>query len=317
MNAMQLVVFGIVAIAMLAIFAYILTPQTPNSVNTIKNALMDAQIPGTIGKTISLGPLIYIKNSTITKDDLTYLEMNVAIECTNAKDCCARNADLAGKKCDKSIAWDYDSITINTDKKIDTYVRCIKENQYPVCRVYFGGAPAQTKIDSISKPIETQQGEINTTLILKNTGSIPAPTGENSLTLFKKINGDWKESDYDTNSKETPIIMPGEKQTIYWTISPKNIGEYRAIFTYSALNSGFDEKSIDFNRQIMSECNRTEETNTIFDPEIGKYKEIHYCENCDYSFECVAAWSNYTKKEFIGINATSTYCLKNTESGSC
>jgi hypothetical protein len=317
MNAMQLVVFGIVAVAMLAIFAYVITPAAPNSVEMIKNSLKDAIIPGNMGKTISLGALPYPKNSTVSKEDLIYLQMSIAIECTSSRDCCARNADLGGKKCDKVLSWDYDHVTIATDKKIDTYVRCITEKEYPVCRVYFGSAPAQAKIDFITKPVETQNGEINLTVTIKNLGAVPAPIGENSLVLLKKINGDWKESDYDSNSKETPSVMPGEKQIMYWTISPKNIGEYRAQFRYSALDSGFDTKSVDFNRAVMTQCARTEGTTTIFNPESQKFWEIHNCDNCNYSFECVSAWANYTKKEFIGIDATSAYCLKDTESGSC
>ncbi len=317
MNAMQLVVFGIVAVAMLAVFAYVITPTVPNSVDIIKNSLQDAQVPGNMGKTISLGALPYPKNATIGKEDLTYSQMSVAIECTSARECCPRDADLGGKKCDKVLSWDYDHLTVSTDKRIDTYVRCLSEKGYPVCRVYFGSAPAQAKIDSISKPVETQSGEINLTVTIKNLGAVPAPIGENSLVLLKKVNGDWQESDYDSNAKETPAVMPGEKQIMYWTISPKNIGEYKARFRYSALDSGFDEKSVDFNRAVMSQCNRTEGTTTIFDPESQKFWEIHNCENCNYSFECVAAWANYTKKEFFGINATSAYCNKDTENGSC
>ncbi len=317
MNAMQLVVFGIVAVAMLAMFTYLTVPNTPNSVDVIKNGLKDAQVTGTVGKTVYLGALSYPKNSTITKDDLTYLSMSVALECTSTKDCCARDADLKGKKCDKVMSWDYDHITIGTDRKIDTYVRCITQNDYPVCRVYLVSAPAQAKIDLISKPIETQSGEINITLTLKNSGSVPAPIGETSLVLLKKINGDWEESDYDSNSKEAPAIMPGEKQTVYWTLNPKNLGEYRARFRYSAINSGYDEKSADFNRTSVSLCSRTEETQTIIDPVEGHYKEIHYCEDCSYSYECAAAWANSTGKEFFGIDSKSAYCIKYSENGSC
>jgi len=320
MKVFELLVYSIAGLALLLLFfsllPYFFPPET--STKQIMKAVEEAQTLTMIGKTMNLGALSYSKDYHLFKEDFDEKNFLIAFECASAKECCIKKSDQ-GKNyaCENPIEWDYNFIKIKETKKITTAVRCTREKGFNLCKIYVAGLPAQAKVDKIEL-LNTSGGTGEIKLTLKNIGLNELAFGKNSLILYKKSENSWIETDYASEEKEVSTIMPGEKETIFWSINPKNAGEYKALFRFEAQNAGFDENSIIFTLDKTSLCNTNEtQAETFFDPETSTYQETHYCTGCSYSFECANAWNKKTGKPFYPATKDSAYCTKTTYEGSC
>ncbi|MFA6064492.1 MAG: hypothetical protein WC746_01480 [archaeon] len=322
MKVFEILVYAIVALALIMLFFSlipILLPQeTP--LTQLKKSVELAQTQTMQGKTISEGYLNYPKEFNIDAQDLADKQKAiVSFECNNPSDCCIRKTDANEKiKCTKPIEWDYDFINVKETKRILSNTRCIRIEGMPVCKVYFGLVPAQASINKLDLIGENN----NTTQIkatLKNLGAIQITYGTISMSLYKKSSNGWDLTDYNTIQKEVPLIMPRESTTIIFDVLPGNIGEYKAEFTFDALNGGNDQNSITFKKETNTSCVIDESTtDTVQNAINGIYEEIHYCTGCTYAHECVGAWSKKNPNQtYYSKTKDETYCTKGTFEGQC
>ncbi|MFA6268744.1 MAG: hypothetical protein WC652_02955 [archaeon] len=321
MNTFNLAIYGIVTIALILLFLNLipqfLTPESNNKL--ISTTLEMAQTQTYLGKTINLGALLYPEKYTLQKDDLSKDKPIISFECLTPNDCCIRKQDQnKDYKCTKPVSWDYDFFSTKESHTTNTSVRCIRIDGVGVCKVYFGTLPAQAQV-GIIEILDTSTGNAEVKVNVKNVGSGQLAFGQNSIKLFKKSTTDWIETDYYSEPKEVNTIMPQEKYSFLWSISPKNSGEYKAVFKFEGQNAGYDENYVIFTLDKSNLCNTTEQqTTTTFNAENSNYMEIHYCTGCSYSFECANTWSKKENgKEFVPLDKDSAYCTKLTYEGSC
>ena len=319
MNTFDLAIYAIAAIALVFVFFAIVQPYLApqNHFTEIQTALLRAQISDNLGKTMSLGSLTFSNNSTIVTDSFDKSKMLVAIECSSPSICCTRKSELK-TTCTKPISWDYTFFTTNEVKSVQTYVRCIKLSELPVCKIYFGGTPAQAKISNVELSSANAKNSTEIKVTLKNTGSLPITGATTSVELLKKGPQGWAATDYDQTPKSIELLNSGEQIIESWELTPQNIGEYRANFTFESENAGFDKKTIDFNKATNTACTTTSIGDTLFDSDTSTFKELRNCTGCNFAYECAVAWEAAEKgKTFLPETKDTAYCTKQTFEGSC
>jgi hypothetical protein len=303
MKIFQLVITAIVAIALIALFfTYINSLNSPENLNSqIKKAIIQAEDPSYMGKTIMFSFNVTQNQLLYTKDfDLS--KRSLAIECTDNSICCAK-----GEECNK-IEWTEEYAQFNKAKKINFYARCLEEG-ISICRIYFGKMPAQAELKEIRKTSQNNL-TINFEVDVKNSGKQNLSLGENKLKLYKKVAFDWEESDFKKESKNISMLAPDQEHTFLWEITIPSYGEYKAEFIFEGQNSGFDIKTIDFNINENTACQRSEKVEYVTDPESG-VREIHYCEGCNYGYECYAKWKEIMpEKEWEILNKEAVYFIQ-------
>jgi hypothetical protein len=240
------------------------------------------------------------------------------MECTDPENCCIRKSDQDNKnKCEKPFEWDYDYFEPKITGPVITNVRCLRYNGLPKCTIYFGKAPAQTEVNKINL-MNTTSTSTELEVIVKNSGANELAFGKATLKLYKKSVNEWIETDYTQEPQEVTTLMPQESSHLYWSLTPKNPGKYKAEFTFEALNAGHDKKAIEFDKSVSVTCQINESKTDTLIGENGKFNELHYCNNCEYSYDCANAWkAKIPSKTFYPMTKEQTYCIKDTETGAC
>lgn len=321
MNTFDLLIYAVAAIALVAVFLAIAQnfPVLESNSTLIKKALDDARLDPNLGKTFLVGALNYDKTSLMSSSGLAPEGLLLSIECTSPEYCCIRKSQQTlNQTCEKSFEWDYDYIQAIQTKKINTFVRCIDIDQINTCKVFVGSAPAQAEIESIEDIGKNSNGNTEIKVTLTNIGASTLAQGNATLKLYKKASEKWIQTNYEADLQEIDLIQPNEKRLLYWEINPVNLGEYRITIKFEANNAGFNEKSLDFNKTENTFCTTKAIGETVYDAENNNYKELHTCEGCNYSYECVNAWS---KKNaiitFFPESKDYSYCIKMSADGSC
>lgn len=316
MKPFEILVYAIIALAVLiiAFFAYqnFLAPKP--AIDFVKNAVNSASGEPTLGHLVEMRALHYTQGTEIRSSNFASAVRLAKIECINPNICCEKGET----PCKKSVEWDETRYKVTETKNIDTYARCSKDSALTLCTVYVGTTPAQAKIDKLSLSGNNSSGETEISVVLKNTGKVILPQGTNYVILYKKGSEGWVLTDYNAEPKLIAPIQPGETQTVFWALNPKNYGQYRAKFVFEGTESGFDSNTIEFEKTTNTTCQTAQETDTIADPQAGNYQEIRSCTGCNYAFECTNAWK--TKEpgiDFYNVSAAQTYCIKTTADGAC
>lgn len=315
MNTFQIAIYAIVALAIILLFLTQIIPYfTKNdTMDKITSGLVNAQISTNLGKTVNLGSLKYNKDFTLLAESFDKTKMLVSIECIGTKDCCPMKGTTT-EKCTKTIVWNNSLFSISVAKGILTYVRCTTTQNFPLCKIYLDGTPAQAKISKIQMPTGGEKADVT----LENSGSITLGGGTLTLQLYKKGPAGWEKTDYFFEPVNADAINPGEQITEHLSIAPVNAGEYRAEFTFSTQNAGFDTNSFDFNKTENTACIATTTGDTLIDTESGGYREMHNCTGCTYAYECAGAWeAKEPSKIYSPESADATFCIKQNYDANC
>jgi hypothetical protein len=310
MKPIQMIVWAIVAIALILLFVnYIIPEVTPENVTTIiRNNFVAAENPGQLGKLLFLGEIDLEKDELVSQSMFELTDRELAFECTSVDECCAK-----GEKCNKAIEWDYTHIKTKRNTKSNLYLRCIKD-ELPICRAYVGKQPAQAEIINLVK--DQDNTSISLQVFVENTGEFDLAFGKNSLILQKKVGERWFDGEEEFETKEIERIPVDGQHIFVWEINPQIFGEYRAITKFEGNNAGFDEKSVEFTITENTACVTIDKNETTFDGDI--YKEIHYCEGCNYAFECLAEWNKKNPTiDYELMDLERVYCTKNSFEGVC
>lgn len=319
METLDLIIYGIVAVVFIGIALTLfggLVKETP-LITEIKENLVVAKNPTSIGQLISLGSKNIEKEFLLSKGMFETDNMSLAFECNNPKICCIRKSEQdTNYICTKAIEWDYDSIKSNATTLTKVGVRCITQDTLPVCRVYIGEDPAQAKIIDIQK---TQNGQINTFSIkTKNIGENNLTNPALNLSLQKYVNGVWEttedifEPKYISTSEGSPIIMPRAEHTFVFEINPTTRGDYKAVFTYSGQNAGFDTLDINFIVGFNTACTPIIQSSyETIENEDGTVIETKKCENCNYAYECATVWqTKFPQNNYEVVSKDFATCTK-------
>ncbi|MEK6958913.1 MAG: hypothetical protein AABW59_02600 [archaeon] len=315
MKPFDLVVYSIVAlvlvIVLFTLWGNLFPPE--NLTDTIKDQISTALSEGGLGHTLIIGTKTIPEGTMVSKGAFDTAELSFAVECSSPRLCCEN-----GQICEKPIEWNYERISFKSSQTITLSLRCQYIEKVPVCRAYFGDLPAQA---DINKVVAVGVSSTNTTIkvVLKNIGKNTLTGGVNSVTLEKYVSGQWADTGKEFPTQETETLTPNATQDLLWNMEVATSGKYKATFKFEGLNSGFDYKTIDFNIGENRACSTIIGSGeTVSNPDSTKFREIHYCTGCNYAYECVSAWSTYSPgSTFEILTKDSTYCLKDTESGSC
>ncbi len=322
MNVFELVIYAILAIILVFLIMTLFSNQNKdNLLEELKDNLKIAQTETFLGKTIKIENKTIESNFYLNKASLDEPLLSVALECNNPKLCCIRKEEQSEDyECTKQFDWDYSYINSNTQTTIKISLRCLKESTIPICRVYFGAYPAQAEIVEIKNDQEEGNNTIMSSIKVKNSGEGQLALGKLELTLQKKANNVWGNTEDVFTPQEIDYLMPGQEHTFVWAVQTATAGEYKLLYKFSGTNAGFDTKSLDYNITTTNNCKIIEEeTYEIQTIQEGvKYNEIKKCENCNYAYECASAWQNkYPMVNYQIVTKEKTYCEKQTELFTC
>lgn len=302
MKVFDLLIWGIITIAVffviLNIFGNLLQEEPIEK--KIETELKNAQLPFFMGKTILVGTTILNQNQQLSENYFDTRTKTLIIECNNENICCP-----LGEDCPKSIKWDPKNLITNKTTTTTIFVRCIKIEDYPACKIYIGKKPAQATINEINI-LQQTNSQIILELIVENTGNQNLSFGSASFELFRKVGSEFQKIEHKLDSQEIMFLPISTKNTFLWEIDLDLAGEYKAQFIFKGENAGFDKKEIEFNIEYNTECEINKEKAEIVmitDQEIISQgflqKEYHYCNNCNFAYECLAVWrTQYPEIQF-------------------
>jgi hypothetical protein len=325
MKVFDLVVYAIIAFVLVVLINIIFLSIWPpaSNVDIISSAIQKAQSQSLLGKTVLVSDAKYQPNEILTPsffyEKFNKSDVLIAFECISPLICCPRQSEAANsKECKNNIEWDYNFVRFKESTRVPTNVRCINVNDMIACKVYFGSSPPQGEIKS-AEYVGEEAGSVEIKVVIENTGLSQLAGGRTTMNLYKKDGNDWFITDYVSDVEEVEIIQPKEIYTLFWNLTPKNTGKYKAEFIFEAINGGFDKKSVEFDKNRNTACIADETSmDTSFNSETGQYEETHYCNGCNYSYECTMVWNNkIPTAQFYVRTKDQTYCNKSTYSGTC
>lgn len=322
MNVIELVVYAIIALALIFLAITLFNPiKQETLIDEIKEGINAGQTNIFLGKTFPIGTRILEKEFHFDKRAIEDASYSLAIECNNPKICCIRKEEQSKEDiCTKPINWDYSFIEAKQETTLKTSVRCINELNTLICRIYFGLSPAQAEIIEIKNQQDQNSNTIISNIKVKNSGETQLALGIMELNLQKKVLNKWENTEDQFKPQEIQYLLPQQEHTFVWAIQTTTVGEYRLNYKFSGNNAGFDQKTEDYNITKANFCSIIEEeTYEIQTIQEGvKYNEIKKCENCNYAYECASAWQNkYPMVNYQIVTKEKTYCEKQTELFTC
>ncbi len=313
----RLLVYGIVAVAIIAlvmvIYYNIFAP--PTLIEEMKQGLEVANSIEYTGEYYHFTTKTIPENTVVSSGFFDTTNMSIALECTSAPDCCPR-----GEICSKRIEWDYDYMRFKNDVRADVSVRCVRYDGFPACRFYFVDLPAQAKINSV-EILEQDGKNVAVRIEVENSGEQPIAFGQLGVTLYKDIKGEWAETEAVFEPRELDSLDPKKEFRFLWDFDFETGGKYKANFKFEAMNAGFDTVGVEIDVNVLgSSCEidsaKIPETTSMIDS--NGFREIHYCIECDSSFECLSKWNEeYPEFDYELLTKDSVYCIKDTYEGSC
>ena len=321
MNTIDLFIYAIVALALIAVFLALAQnfPPLENNSTLIKKTLDEARLDPSLGKTFLVGTLNFERDQLMTASSLRLEGTLLSIECTNPEYCCVRKSQQIDQQtCEKNFEWDYDFIRPFQAKKTNTYVRCVDIDKINTCKVFIGSSPAQAEIENIENIGKNSNGNTEIKVTLTNLGSTTLTIGTASIKLYKNTNGKWIQTDYELDAQNIDLIQPKENKILYWEVNPVNLGEYRIQIHFESSDAGFNEKTMDFNKTENNFCKVTSIGEVIYNAKTDDYEELHNCVGCNYAYECADAWSKKNmQKIYFPLSKDYSYCIRPTADGSC
>ena len=186
------------------------------------------------------------------------------------------------------------------------------------CKVYVGLMPAQAEVKQVENIGTNMEGNTEIKSVLKNSGQTTLSNATAQLKLFKKVDTKWIQTDYEIEAQEIQILQPGEERVLYWEVKTQNLGKYKATILFEAKDAGFNQNSVEFDRNENYYCKTTTIGETIYNAQNNNYEELHHCEGCNYAHECANAWNNKSVQvTYYPKNKDYAYCTKNTSLESC
>ena len=310
MKPVQLVVWAVIAIALIALVLFYFggLEQEETLVEKIKANFVQAENPDNLGNLFYLGEEKIKRDSLITKGMFDLIDREVSFECTSTELCCPMKED-----CSKDITWDYDYLKTKNQVRTSVYLRCIKDI-VPICRVYVGKRAAQARIIKIDK---TQVGsKIILEVATENSGEFDMAFGSISMILEKKVGKRWVNTGEEFEEEIINRLGVNAGHIFIIEFETPILGEYRSRVKFEGRNAGFDEEKIEFTFNENTFCKTSTREETI--PFGDKFREIHYCSECNFAYECLAKWNEQDPTTtYELIDEESVYCLKTTLEGNC
>ena len=287
----RLLVFAIVALAVLALFfTYIVPLFFPSSEPLL---ILEKNI-GVASLTLGKGIIeeIAFGKTEFTGNTLDSINRSMAFECNSAALCC--NISEVDENCSKEIEWDERKIEIKNGRVIETTSRCFYENTIYVCKIYFGKRPAQIEIvkAEIKEKINLDVESAVLNLEVKNSGEVPLFNGIIKAEVYELyLAGRQWEKKYVGRAlvdEEFKDIAPGSVLERQIPINVPGTGKYDIELRVWGDNSGFEEKDIGFEVTGSSKC-KIDGLRKCDEAEIGigGCKAICYCTSCLLSSQCI------------------------------
>lgn len=291
---MKLLVVAIATAALVAVIYMMFVIPADDPGTLIKKQLETAQVE--LGKIQQIQMMEYSKGYMLQGKTFDVRGRSVAFECNNENICCMKD-----EKCGE-IEWDERLIAFKKKRPVETISRCFLEENIFVCRVYFGQEPAQIEIEEViaEENLNISIGnKFPVSVKIKNSGSSIIPYGSIELKLYQwQTQFEKSKLVFITQiSQPITVMNPDEEVVKEFVFNPETSGKYEIRIKAEGENSGFWEKTIEFEVTgiPVSDCSTVDdEGELICDPTTKKLKEKYYCQNCNFGFECENVWEAQT-----------------------
>lgn len=242
----KLLVYAIFAIALLAIFYFIIWPllAPANGAAEIERNLKasETMIGLGVGK-----QLFFQQGEGFSGQTFDTGNRSVSFQCNSAEFCCPSE-----EECPLAIEWDSRAMKFNESRNFLATTRCDFQNGLYVCRIYFGDSPAQIKIESLEmeEEFDLEKEPVSFEITIANTGGVKAEHVE-AIVEINRIsieNGKQAETIAPEYSKTEAIdpIKQGEKIKKTILLELNENGSFKAKIRASGSDAGFGETSRQF-----------------------------------------------------------------------
>ena len=188
------------------------------------------------------------------------------------------------------VVFDERSASFKKSIALKVSARCVYEVNLYKCALYLGKNPAQV---IVSKTAVSDAND-GISFEIKNEGSLGAENIISSVVIYKKIivENEAKEIKYaELEPKITPLLRPGEKETLSFDFGILEKGSYSAKIKSWADEAGFDkgEGLFMIEKNAVDSCAAGEfaETSLV----MGKCRERYGCSGCGMAYKCRGKWA--------------------------
>lgn len=300
MNVFRLLVYAIIAVALLwFFFTYLEQYFNPpsNTIEKIEWGIQTAKLGP--GQAIPLGILVFSEKTGLSKSLFSETGTDSILECNSPAYCCDKGTACSGK-----AVWNEEHVSFNQKQVIPAFVRCKTEYDFFACKVFVGEQPAQVWIKKIEfeKRLDLQAKNQWTVLVeIQNTGKLSMLPGIAVLTMKKRLE-DGSKRTIGSREKQSPAIEAGQSQAIEIVFPVSENSEFEATLRLESDNAGYDEETVEFAAinqpspcRALNQQARTKE----FDAQNNECIEKFFCAECVASTECKQKWlAVFPEKEF-------------------
>ena len=214
--------------------------------------------------------------------------------CNTARLCCPEAQACKGA----IIEWDSKRLFAKEQGKILVSTRCEPVGGLFSCKSYFGETPAQLGIEDIAfkEQYDVRKEKPKLGIVFKNTGTQPVFSAEISVEVFSRFVEEGVERKVKLEEKTASVALgrlePLQTHNTGMELYIAGTGRFEAIVTVSGKDAGYDSKIIVFSTFKSKGNCRTdrERAKEIFWIEGNTCGEKHYCQGCEFGFECAEAW---------------------------
>ncbi|MDO8625097.1 MAG: hypothetical protein Q7R47_03365 [Candidatus Diapherotrites archaeon] len=319
MNAFQLLVASLVAIAVLAFFLQVLAPLfvvPSNGEKSLRSGIESAKFHPRF--LVSAGTLPVVESDSFSVAQFADLQSDLAFECNSPEYCCN-----AGMDCGTSAFWNAQRIRFDRAESIPVFVRCEQLVSFFGCTVFFGTHPPQLELKNVrfDPTLDLSKNPSATFSIdLLNSGKTPALNASADLVLY------WKEGDKreELTRRHLDIgeVQAAEIRPLVLQAPVTRSGTIEAVVSVSGDNAGADSKTVMFSAQNapQSPCHALTDAATTrdFDVDSDMCRERFACNECTFAFQCLAAWQKaQPDKSFVEGDYSFAAVLTEQANGAC
>jgi len=282
----KLVVFAIVALALIYLVGTFFIEQKPNPIEELNRSLDFAE--SHLGTGITDQILFENQFAVNAKNVFDSPQRSVSFKC-HALECTQKNLEVRAR-----------IINANDTTSIRYTTRCIFEKNLFNCKIYFGTPPAQLLISGVDLKdnYDLEKERIKLKFFVKNSGQQNAVDISTEVKIFIKGTQDEKEVEnlYTEPLVESTELLTAQTSTeLEFELPITGAGEYVVEIKTSGMEAGEDKKRIEFSAIgsiILTNCKAEERLETYLSETLNQCITRYSCTDCKQAFECKAVWDD-------------------------
>jgi len=290
-SVFKLLVYAVVAVAVLWAFFYYLLPYFLPPSTTIKDIDESLMIAETRDGEFITKQISFLKGETLSAGAFDTPIRSVTYQCYSGRECCSESA--VTDTCE--VAVQSRNLSFIKDGDIEMNFRCELEHNIHDCKIYLGGKPPQLEFSEITIPktanISEKLPEMDVTV--KNVGDQPVFNVLLTVRIYNLSPSGSRELYTVPIENYMDVLNKDAEGSFNVQIPIQVAGDYEIEAIVTGDEAGKDIKlgtlTVD-GTYVNPNC----VTTIIDEPYLQGDLCIsrHRCNGCDYSVECKFAWKN-------------------------